>query len=71
MLWGSKAAGPGRQRYTKITMLYPGVHPACVHNQPATFSDTLYPRRVHREQYHSDTPVSPELTFSFAPGHAV
>ena len=43
MLWGSKAAGPGRQRYTKITMLYPGVHPAYVHNQPATFSDTLYP----------------------------
>jgi len=43
VLWGSKAAGPGRQRYTKITMLYPGVHPAYVHNQPATFSDTLYP----------------------------
>ena len=43
VLWGSRAAGPGRQRYTKITMLYPGVHPAYVHNQPATFSDTLYP----------------------------
>jgi hypothetical protein len=25
----------------------------------------------HRELHHSDTPVSPELTFSFAPGHAV
>ena len=25
----------------------------------------------HRELQHSDTPVSPELTFSFAPGHAV
>jgi len=43
VLWGSKAAGPGRQRYTKITMLYPGAHPAYVHIQPATFSDTLYP----------------------------
>jgi hypothetical protein len=42
VLWGSKAAGPGRPRYTKITMLYPGVHSAYVHNQPATFSDTLY-----------------------------
>jgi hypothetical protein len=23
VLWSSKAAGPGRQRYTKITELYP------------------------------------------------
>jgi hypothetical protein len=43
VLWGSKAAGPGRQRYTKITELYPGVHPPYVHGQPATFSETLYP----------------------------
>ena len=43
VLWGSKAAGPGRQRYTKITELYPGVHPPYVRNQPATFSETLYP----------------------------
>jgi hypothetical protein len=41
--WGSKAAGPGRQRYTKITELYPDVHPPYVHGQPATFSETLYP----------------------------
>jgi hypothetical protein len=32
LLWGSKAAGPGRQRYTKITELYPGVHPRYVRN---------------------------------------
>ena len=43
VLWGSKTAGPGRQRYTKITELYPGVHPPYVHGQPATFSETLYP----------------------------
>jgi hypothetical protein len=43
VLWGSKAAGPGRQRYTKITELCPGVHPPYVRNQPATFSETLYP----------------------------
>lgn len=43
VLWGSKAAGPGRQRYTKITELYPDVHPPYVRNQPATFSETLYP----------------------------
>ena len=35
--------GPGRQRYTEITELYPGVHPPYVHSQPATFSETLYP----------------------------
>ena len=28
--------------YSKQTVV-PGVHPAYVHNQPATFSDTLYP----------------------------
>src|SRR6266702_2281292 len=28
VLWGSAAAGPGRQRYTAITLLYPGAHPA-------------------------------------------
>jgi hypothetical protein len=43
VLWGSKAAGPGRQRYTKITELYPDVHPLYVHGQPATFSETLAP----------------------------
>lgn len=43
VLWGSKAAGPGRQRYTKITELYPDVHPPYVRTQPATFSETLYP----------------------------
>ena len=43
VLWGSKAAGPGRQCYTKITELYPGVHPPYVRNQPAPFSETLYP----------------------------
>jgi hypothetical protein len=43
VLWGSKAAGPGRQRYTEITELYPGVHPPYVRGQPATFSETLYP----------------------------
>lgn len=43
VLWGSKPAGPGRQRYTKITELYPGAHPAYVHGRPATFSEALYP----------------------------
>ncbi len=28
VFWGSAAAGPGSQRYTKITLLYPGAHPA-------------------------------------------
>src|SRR5881394_2605919 len=44
--WGPRlasATGTGRQRYTKITELYPGVHPKYVRNQPATFSETLYP----------------------------
>ena len=27
VFWGSAAAGPGSQRYTKITLLYPGAHP--------------------------------------------
>jgi hypothetical protein len=44
VLWGSAAAGPGHQRYTKITMLYPGAHPPYVgRHQPATFSEPLYP----------------------------
>ena len=43
VLRGSQAAGPGRQRYTTITELYPGVHPPHVRSQPATFSETLYP----------------------------
>jgi hypothetical protein len=43
VLWGSKAAGPGRQRNTKITGFYPGVHPPYVRNQPAAFPETLYP----------------------------
>ena len=42
-LRGSQAAGPGRQRYTKITELYLGVHPRYVRNEPPTFSETLYP----------------------------
>jgi hypothetical protein len=28
VFWGSAAAGPGSQRYTKITLLYPGARPA-------------------------------------------
>jgi hypothetical protein len=44
VLWGSRAAGPGQHRYTKVTMLYPGVHPPYVGRyQPATFSEPLYP----------------------------
>ena len=30
VFWGSAAAGSGRQRYTRITLLYPGAHPAYV-----------------------------------------
>ena len=41
VLWGSKAAGPGRQRYANITELYPSVHPPYVHGQPPTLSETL------------------------------
>ena len=40
---GQQGGRAGRQRYTKITELYPGVHPPSVRNQPATFSATLYP----------------------------
>ena len=42
VLWDGKAAGPGRQRYTKITEVYPGAHPPYVRGRPATFTQTLY-----------------------------
>lgn len=42
VLWQPAAAGPGSQRYTSITLLYPGVHPAYVGSRrPVTTSMTL------------------------------
>ena len=42
VLWGSAAAGPGTRRYTSVTLLYPGAHPAYVGNvRPVTTSMTL------------------------------
>ena len=42
VLWRPEAAGPVSQRYTSITLLYPGVHPAYVGSRrPVTTSMTL------------------------------
>ncbi|HET7244046.1 MAG TPA: hypothetical protein VFJ07_04365 [Streptosporangiaceae bacterium] len=42
VLWHPAAAGPGSQRYTSITLLYPGAHPAYVGSRrPVTTSMTL------------------------------
>jgi hypothetical protein len=42
VLWHPAAAGPGSQRYTSITLLYPGAHPAYVgHRRPVTTSMAL------------------------------
>ena len=42
VLWRPEAAGPSSQRYTSITLLYPGVHPAYTGNRrPVTTSMTL------------------------------
>jgi hypothetical protein len=42
VLWHPAAAGPGSQRYTSITLLYPGAHPAYVGSRrPVTSSMTL------------------------------
>jgi len=42
VLWDTAAAGPGRQRYTRITLLYPGARPAYDgHRGPATVTVTL------------------------------
>ena len=42
VLWHPAAAGPGRQRYTSITLLYPGAHPAYTGSRrPVTTSMTL------------------------------
>jgi hypothetical protein len=42
VLWRPAAAGPGSQRYTSITLLYPGTHPAYVGSrQPVTTSMKL------------------------------
>jgi len=46
VFWGSAAApgGPGSQRYTKVTLLYPGARPAYYgHQGPATLTLTLAP----------------------------
>ena len=46
VFWGSAAVpgGPGSQRYTKVTLLYPGVRPAYYgHQGPATLTMTLAP----------------------------
>ena len=43
ILWGS-AVVPGGQRYTKVTLLYPGARPAYYgHQGPATLTMTLAP----------------------------
>jgi hypothetical protein len=42
VLWRPAAAGPGSQRYTSVTLLYPGAHPAYVGSRrPVTTSMTL------------------------------
>ena len=42
VLWQPAAAGPGSQRYTSITLLYPGAHPAYTGSRrPVTTSMTL------------------------------
>ena len=42
VLWRPAAAGPGSQRYTSITLLYPGAHPAYTGSRrPVTTSMTL------------------------------
>lgn len=42
VLWNPAAAGPGSQRYTSITLLYPGAHPAYTGSRrPVTTSETL------------------------------
>ena len=42
VLWQPAAAGPGSQRYTSITLLYPGAHPAYAGSRrPVTTSMTL------------------------------
>jgi len=42
VLWHPAAAGPGSQRYTSITLLYPGAHPAYTGSRrPVTTSMTL------------------------------
>ncbi len=44
VFWGSAAAGPGSQRYTKVTLLYPGARPKYAgHRGPATVTMTLAP----------------------------
>ena len=49
VLWRPAAAGPGSQRYTSITLLYPGAHPAYVGSRrPVTTSMTLSGERDRR-----------------------
>jgi hypothetical protein len=39
VFWGAAAAGPGRQRYTRVTLLYPGTRPG--YHGAATLTMTL------------------------------
>ena len=48
VVWGSTAAGPGRQRYTRITELYPGVHPPYVRSQPGYLLGDAVPMTATR-----------------------
>jgi hypothetical protein len=42
VLWRPEAGGPGSQRYTSITLLYPGAHPAYTGSRrPVSTSMTL------------------------------
>ncbi len=44
VFWGGAAAGPAGQRYTRVSLLYPGARPAYAGEPgPATFSRTLAP----------------------------
>jgi hypothetical protein len=44
VFWGSAAVRPGEQRFTRVTLLYPGVRPPAGHHPgPATVTMTLWP----------------------------
>jgi hypothetical protein len=44
VFWGSAAARPGEQRFTKVTLLYPGARPPAGHRPgPATVTMSLWP----------------------------
>jgi len=44
VLWHPAPAGPGSQRYTSVTLLYPGAHPAYVGNRRPVTTSMALPR---------------------------